>query len=272
MQRNTWRLWISYLGTNFAGFQKQPNKKTVESDLQEAIFKLTAQTPILIAAGRTDAGVHARGQVLSCTFESKFDSRTLPIALSHFLGPDICVYRADSMPEVFDAKRQSIGKRYVYRINSSGQLHPFNHLFTWDLRQKLDLEAMQKAARYLIGEHDFESFRSVHCVAAHARRYIWKIDLKSGEILEIDLRGNAFCHNMVRIIVGTLVDVGLGKLNLEDIPLILAQKDRSKAGRTAPPQGLTLEAVYYPDDLSQAKIPFDAVFPRYPITKESWPC
>ena len=269
MQRNTWRLWISYIGTDFAGFQKQPNQKTVESALQEAIFKLTAQTPVLTAAGRTDAGVHARGQVVSCTFESKFDSRTLPIALSHFLGPDICVYRADIMPEVFDAKRQSIGKRYVYRINSSGRLNPFNHLFSWDLRQELNLSAMQEAAGYLIGEHDFESFRSVHCVAAHARRYLWRV-LPSAT--EIDLRGNAFCHNMVRIIVGTLVDVGLGKLKPEDIPIILAKKDRTQAGRTAPACGLTLEEVYYPDNLLEADIPADAIFPRYPITKESWPC
>ncbi|MEI6789672.1 MAG: tRNA pseudouridine(38-40) synthase TruA [Myxococcaceae bacterium] len=282
MQLKTWRLWISYLGTDFVGFQKQPGQRSIESALQEALLKLTAQTPILTGAGRTDAGVHARGQVVSCSFESRFDYRTLPIALSHYLGPAICVYQADEMPTKFDAKRQSIGKRYVYRINALGKLHPFKNLYTWDLRQKLDLAAMREAATYLIGEHDFESFRSVHCVAAHAKRYVWKIgDLTPGpspetgegnSTLEIDIRGNAFCHNMVRIIVGTLVEVGLGKLKPMDIPVILAKRDRTQAGRTAPAHGLTLEEVYYPDNLKQAEIPEGAIFPRYPVTRESWPC
>ncbi len=270
MQRKTWRLWVSYLGTHFAGYQKQPGLNTIEASLQEALLKLTGQTPLLTPAGRTDAGVHARGQVISCTFESYFDSRTLPPALSHFVGPDICVYRADEMPDVFNAKRQSIGKRYVYRISQSGRLHPFNRLFAWDLRQKLDLNAMQKAADFLIGEHDFESFRSVNCVAEHARRMIWLIRITPE--VHIDIRGNAFCHNMVRIIVGTLVEVGLGKLAPADIPNILAKRDRTLAGQTAPPHGLSLEEVYYPDDLSTAEIPSGAVFPRYPVSPESWPC
>lgn len=273
MQLRTWRLWMSYLGTDFVGFQKQPGQRSIESALQEALLKLTSLTPTLIVAGRTDAGVHARGQVVSCSFESRFDSKTLPPALSHFLGQNICVYRADSMPEIFDAKKQSIGKRYVYRINQSGQFYPFNHRYAWDLRQRLDLKAIQKAAAVLIGEHDFESFRSVHCVASHARRYVWMIRIKENlENLEIDIRGNAFCHNMVRIIVGTLVEVGLGRLSPDDMSVILAQKDRTVAGRTAPPHGLCLEEVYYPDDLSQAEIPKGAIFPRYPVTTESWPC
>lgn len=270
MQPKTWRIWLSYMGTRFAGFQKQPDLETVESAVQDALFKLTGYAPVLTAAGRTDAGVHARGQVISCTLESELDSRTLPRGLSHFLGPDICAYRADEMPISFDAKRQSVGKRYVYRINLEGRLHPFNRLFAWDVRQKLNLEAMQEAANYLVGEHDFESFRSVHCVAAHAKRYIWMIKITPE--VHIDIRGNAFCHNMVRIITGTLVDVGLGKLSPKDVLEILSKRDRKLAGRTAPPHGLSLEEVYYPDNLEQAEIPEGAVFPRYPVTKESWPC
>lgn len=270
MQLKTWRLWVSYLGTNFAGFQKQPDLNTVESVLQDALFKLTGQTPVLTAAGRTDAGVHARGQVISCSFESRFDSRTLPLGLSHFAGPDISVYRADEMPFNFDAKRQSIGKRYVYRVSRFGALVPFNRLFAWDIRKNLDLKAMQEAANFLIGEHDFESFRSVHCVAAHAKRYVWMIRITPE--LHVDIRGNAFCHNMVRVIVGTLVEVGLGKLSPADIPAILAKRDRVEAGRTAPAHGLSLEEVYYPDNLEHAEIPEGAIFPRYPVTKESWPC
>lgn len=270
MQPKTWRLWVSYLGTSFAGYQQQPGLLTVESSIQEAFFKLMGHKPILTSAGRTDAGVHARGQVISCSFESRFDSRTLPLALSHFLAPDICVYRADEMHEKFDAKRQSIGKRYVYRISQAGRLHPFNRLFAWDLRQPLDLQAMQQAADLLMGEHDFDSFRSVHCVAEHARRYLWMIRVTPE--VHIDIRGNAFCHNMVRIIVGTLVEVGLGKRSTEDMLRVLEAKDRRLAGQTAPPHGLSLEEVYYPDILEHAEIPEGAVFPRYPVTPESWPC
>ena len=269
MQPKTWRIWLSYMGTRFAGFQKQPDLETVESAVQEALFKLTAQTPVLTPAGRTDAGVHARGQVISCTFESELDSRTLPRGLSHFLGPDLCVYRADEMPASFDAKRQSIGKRYVYRINLEGRLYPFNRLFAWDVRQKLNLEAMQEAANYLVGEHDFESFRSAQCQAEHARRYVWMVDIQSvAGGIEIDIRGNAFCHNMVRIIVGTLVDVGLAKLSPDKIEEILSRRNRLLAGRTAPARGLCLQEVYYPDTLQDAKIPEGACFPRYPIVQE----
>ncbi|MBL4818329.1 MAG: tRNA pseudouridine(38-40) synthase TruA [Deltaproteobacteria bacterium] len=269
----SWRVWISYLGTRFSGSQHQQGLDTIESCFAEAFEQLLGKVPALVFAGRTDAGVHASGQVMSCTFESRFDERTLPLALSHCLGPDINVWRADEISSRFNAKRHSVGKRYVYRISSSTRALPFERLFTWHLRQALDLEAMQKAARYLIGEHDFESFRSSQCVAPHARRTIWKIDVKNkDEHIEIDIRGNAFCHNMVRIIVGTLVEVGQGKIPPKQMEAILKAKDRSKAGRTAPPHGLSLDEVYYPDNLTQAEIPENSRFPRFPVTKESWPC
>lgn len=265
----TWRLWVSYLGTHFAGFQHQPGLKTIESALQEAFVNLMGYAPVLTVAGRTDAGVHARGQVVSCTFESRLDAQTLPKALTHFLRPDITVYRADQMPAEFDAKRQSIGKRYVYRLSPSPRELPFDNLFAWHINDKLDLKSMQEAANYLVGDHDFESFRSSQCVAEHARRYIWRIAIEGHHI---DIRGNAFCHHMVRIMVGTLVDVGLGKMPPEKVAETLAARDRTRAGRTAPAHGLSLEEVYYPDNLEHAGIPKGAVFPRYPVTHESWPC
>jgi tRNA pseudouridine38-40 synthase len=288
-QSKTWRLWVSYLGTSFHGFQKQPGQPSIEQAFLAAFERLIGYAPEITPAGRTDSGVHARGQVVSCTFESRFDSRTLPLALSHLLGPDIAVYRADEMPEIFNARFHAIGKRYVYRISQNMRAHPFEHAYTWHVASPLNLEAMQEAANYLVGEHDFESFRSSSCVAEHARRYLWKIKIplnppfSKGEILppfakggpggiSIDIRGNAFCHNQVRIITGTLVEVGLGKYSPERVKEILLAKDRTLAGRTAPAHGLTLEEVYYPDDLSRAEIPEGAKFPRYPVTNETWPC
>ncbi len=279
-QSKTWRLWVSYLGTSFHGFQKQPGQPSVEQAFLTAFERLIGYAPEITPAGRTDSGVHARGQVISCTFESRFDSRTLPLALSHVLGPDISVYRADEMPEAFNARFHAIGKRYVYRISQNTRVHPFEHKYTWHVASALNLEAMQQAANYLVGEHDFESFRSSSCMAEHARRYIWKIAVSplstgwrgvGGEV-SVDIRGNAFCHNQVRIITGTLVEVGLGKYSPERVKEILLAKDRTLAGRTAPAHGLTLEEVYYPDDLSSAEIPEGARFPRYPVTNETWPC
>ncbi|MBH1989344.1 MAG: tRNA pseudouridine(38-40) synthase TruA [Myxococcaceae bacterium] len=270
MQLNTWRLWISYLGTQYAGYQHQPGLETIESKLSDAFEQLLGERPRLTPAGRTDAGVHARGQVVSCQFYSRFDERTLPAALSHFVGPNIKVYRADRMHVGFDAKRQSIGKRYVYRISQQAKLNPFNRLFAWDIRQPLNLEAMQEAANYLVGDHDYESFRSVHCTAEHARRYLWLIRITPE--VHIDIRGNAFCHNMVRIMVGTLVEVGMGKRDAQDLCRIRDSRDRQLAGPTAPAHGLSLEEVYYPDTLSHAELPLDATFPRFPVTPETWPC
>ncbi len=267
--KSTWRLWLAYDGTRYCGWQFQPGQMSVESVLQKALLELTGQTISLTVAGRTDAGVHARGQVVSCEFESRFDEKKMILALASKLPLDVAVWRADIMSAGFNAKRHSIGKRYVYRIYQSLAKDPFSYQTHWHLRRQLNVEAMQAAAQHFVGEHDFESFRSAHCEAEHARRYLWAVDVTSANnLIEIDVRGNAFCHNMIRIIVGTLVEVGLGRLPATSIPLIIDGKDRNLSGRTAPARGLFLEAVYYPDDLTAANIPADACFPRYPVTKE----
>ena len=268
----TWRLWVAYLGTPYVGWQKQPGLPSIESALQEAFLQLTSMSPELVAAGRTDSGVHAQGQVVSCRFESRFDSHKLRLALSSALPRQISVWKADEMPHGFHAKRQSIGKRYLYRIHPGPTSSPFSWETSWHIRQPLDLQAMQEAAAFFIGEHDFESFRSANCQAAHARRYIWQVELSIDKnLIVVDIRGNAFCHNMVRIMVGTLVDVGYGKIKPHDVKSILEAKDRTLAGKTAPPHGLTLDTIYYPDDLTSSNIPKDAKFPRYPVTKDTLP-
>src|SRR3989338_2471737 len=137
-ERKTWRIYLSYLGTRFAGFQKQPGLESIESSLERAFFELIGQAVDLTVAGRTDSGVHAKGQVISCHFKSRFTEHNLPPALSHFVEPDISVYRADIMSDCFDAKRHAVGKRYLYHINTSGRPYPFVHATSWDIRQKLD--------------------------------------------------------------------------------------------------------------------------------------
>lgn len=266
------RFHMAYRGDNFSGFQTQANARTVQEELQQALRIITGQSLILKTAGRTDAGVHAEGQVASCELFTTMSLRQLTLALLTKLPSDMSVWRIDKLPLGFDARRHSVGKQYIYRLSQGLIPDLCVRERSWHIRTPLDMEAMQAGAGFLLGEHDFESFRSVLCGAAHAIRYIWHIGLKRrGSLIEIDIRGNAFCLNMVRIIVGTLVDVGRGKLKPEDVGIILAARDRRKASMTAKAQGLTFNRVYYPDDLSEADIPAGIVFPRFPVSKDSWP-
>ncbi len=217
------------------------------------------------AAGRTDAGVHARGQLVSSTFASRVPPEKMVLALGSQLPDDLSVLEAAVVDASFDAKRTSIGKRYVYRVHAAIPRDPFAGAFRWHVRGKIDVEQMARAAPALVGEHDYESFRSALCDAAHARRCLWKVEIKASlPLIEIEVRGNAFCRNMVRIIAGTLVDVGRGRFAADAIPQILAARDRTRAGITAPPEGLTLEEVYLPSDGVRAGIPDGVVFPGWP--------
>lgn len=268
----TWRLTLAYHGGRFAGWQAQPGERTVQQELERALAVLAGGPVGARVAGRTDAGVHARGQVVSCRFSSSVSQRRMVLALNANLPDDISVLAAEEMPAAFDAKRHSVGKRYLYRVLTSAARDPFDGGTSWHVKGALDVAAMQAGAAFLVGEHDFESFRSVHCDAAHARRYLWLVGVRqAGERVLIEVRGNAFCRNQVRIIAGTLTDVGRGRHAPEDVQRMLAARDRTKAGVTAPAHGLFLEEVYYPDALAHAAIPPGAVFPRYPVTPETWP-
>lgn len=265
------RLHISYVGTDFSGFQAQDNARTVEAELKKAIFAVTGQDVKVNVAGRTDAGVHARGQVVSIQLNTRLLPRQLTLALSANLPKDVSVWRIDQMPLGFDARRQSVGKRYVYRISQGLVADPFLAKNALHVRESLDVDAMATAAKYFEGEHDFSSFRGSLCNAAHAVRFIWQVGVKKlDSLIEIDVRGNAFCLNMVRIMVGTLIEVGKKKRVPEDVMRALLGKDRRLAGVTAKAHGLTLERVYYPDDLASADIPATATFPRFPVSDRSW--
>lgn len=268
----TWRLWVSYDGENYCGFQSQDNGSTIQERIEAALFKLIKTTTAICVAGRTDSGVHARAQAVSCRFTSSFDSRKLVLALASQLPKDIRIWRADEMPHDFNARSHSVGKRYLYTIDTALTSDVFLGKTRWNLGRKLNVESMHQAAQLLVGEHDFESFRAAGCTAAHARRYIWHLSVCRAEnLVRVEIRGNAFCYNMVRIIVGTLVHVGLAKLTPDSIMKIMAARDRRFASQTAPAHGLCFDEVYYPDSLEHAQIPPQAQFPRFPVSTMSWP-
>lgn len=268
----TWRLVVAYRGAAFAGFAAQRGARTVQGELERALSALAGEPVRVRGAGRTDAGVHARGQVVSARFASRVPAEKMVLACNSQLADDLAVVRADQPFEVFDAKRFSVGKRYVYRVHTEAWHDPFAGATSWHVRKPLDVDAMAEAAAAFVGELDFESFRSQHCDAAHARRYLWMSEVRrAGHSIEYEVRGNAFCRHMVRCLAGTLVDVGRGRFAPADMTRVLAARDRTVAGVTAPAQGLTLEEVYYPDALAHAGIPEDARFPGFPVTAEDWP-
>lgn len=256
---------VAYHGGSFQGWQKQSGQRTVQGCLEAALSKLCDEPVLVRAAGRTDAGVHARGQLVSTTITSRVRPDKMVLALNAQLDPDLSVLSADIVDDGFDARRDSIAKRYVYRVHHAVPHDPFMGPFRWHVRGRIDVDKMQRAARDLVGELDFESFRSVHCDAAHAVRFIWKVDVTTaGPEIAIEVRGNAFCRNMVRIMAGTLVDIGRGRIAEGAIPGILAARKREAAGITAPPEGLTMEEVYLVEDAVRAGIPAGARFPGWP--------
>jgi tRNA pseudouridine38-40 synthase len=266
--RHTWKFVVAYHGARFQGWQKQADQRTVQGVIEAALEKLAGEPVHAQAAGRTDAGVHARGQLVSATFSSRVPPDKMVFALNSQLDDDVSVLSADVVADGFDARRDSIAKRYVYRVHHAVAHDPFFGSIRWHVRGALDVAAMQRAARDLVGDHDYESFRSVHCDARHARRHLWKVDVvDDGPELRIEVRGNAFCRNMVRIIAGTLVDVGRGRIASDAMPAILQAKKREAAGITAPAHGLTMEEVYLAGDAARAGIPADARFPGWPPTE-----
>ena len=272
MESSSYRLWIAYNGASFSGFQSQKNSLAVQDCLNEAFRQIIKQEVVLTAAGRTDSGVHANSLAVSVDLATNLSPTNLTLALATKLDKKISVFRIDKFPLGFNARTQSIGKKYIYRIYQGLVPDPFLYDTSLHIRKSLCEKSMQEEANYLIGEYDFSSFRAKYCNASHAIRYIWHLKItRVNNILEIDVRGNAFCLNIVRIIVGTLIQVGLKKLFPSDIKNILEKKDRRFAGPTAKACGLFFDQVYYPDDLSQALIPDNAVFPRYPVNKNTWP-
>ncbi len=241
------KLLIEYDGTNYQGWQVQPKGPTVQGVLEQKLSLITGETVHLIGSGRTDSGVHAFEQVANFKTKSQLDVRSVQKALNSLLPPDVVIQRAEEVEEDFHARKAAMGKVYEYRILNRDIRSAFRHGYAWHIPQKLDLEEMKKATRILIGEHDFSSFRSVGTPTRTAIRKIiraeWKRD-RDG-FLRFEIEATGFLKQMVRAIVGTLVEVGKGKIDSEGFQKILDSKDRKKAGPTAPAHGLFLKEVKY---------------------------
>ncbi len=243
----TWKLTIEYDGTDFCGWQRQPNGPTVQAALEDALSRLHAgETVAATAAGRTDAGVHARGQVVSCKTSRVMPANAYERGVNTYLPSSVAVRRVEHAPEGFDARRWARGKRYVYRILRSRFRSPLRDRYTWQVHQKLNVEAMREAAQLLLGNHDFASFRAANCEAPTTVREMTRVEIvEEGEELVLTYEATAFLKQMVRSLTGTLWEVGTGKRDPASIGQLLRVPDRGQAGPTAPPQGLCLEEVFY---------------------------
>lgn len=243
------KLTVEYNGTNYVGFQKQPNGKSIQDELEKALSTLLGHEVEVTGSGRTDAGVHAWGQVVN--FQTSVDMICFKVRWSTngILPDDIVVKGCDEVRRDFDARRDATGRVYKYFILN--RLYPsafFSH-FTYFLARKLNLIAMRDAAKYLVGEHDFSAFCTTDGNGGNVRR-IERVEIFHEEdivedLVSIHVEGQAFLHNMVRIISGTLIEVGLGNMTPERVGEILESKDRKEAGPTAPAKGLVLVEVKY---------------------------
>lgn len=241
------RLVVAYDGTDFHGFAKQVDQRTVAGVLKDALERVVRGEVELACAGRTDAGVHAWGQVVSFAVDPNTDLARLRTSLNGMLGPEVVVRDASLAPEDFDARHSAQWRSYQYTIVNRPVADPFRARYAWHVPAPLDLRALRLGADPFVGEHDFASFsRKGPAGSTQVRRVTasaW-VDLGSG-ILRYDIRANAFCWQMVRSIVGTLVEVGAGKKRPGDILSIMRAGDRAAAGQVAPPQGLSLWEVGY---------------------------
>jgi tRNA pseudouridine38-40 synthase len=241
------KLVLEYDGSNYVGWQIQQNGPSVQGRVQRALQELLELPVSVSAAGRTDAGVHATGQVVAFDSPKNLPSKAYWMGLNGLLPDDIAVVSAEEVDPAFDPRRWARGKRYRYRLSNRRSRSPMRRHTHWEIFQPLNLAAMQEAVGVLVGTHDFSGFRASDCQAMHAVRKVTKAELSGtpGEEVAFVIEGTAFLKHMVRNIMGSLAEVGRGKEPPGYIADILKHGDRTRAGQTAPPQGLTLEAVFY---------------------------
>ncbi len=246
----TIKLTIEYDGTNYCGWQIQPAGISIQGEISKAVRKMTSEENHVIGASRTDAGVHAMGQV------AHFRTRTMipPVGfmrgINSVLNADIAVVAAEGATAGFNAQKDAVSKLYRYLVLNSDAPSALLSNRCWHIREKLNLNAMKKASKYLIGKHDFKSFQAAGSSAKDAVRRIERIELSSATldgrpVFSIEITGNGFVYHMVRNIVGTLVSIGRGRLDPSDMLKILKARERKRAGVTAPAHGLYLVCVSY---------------------------
>lgn len=245
MQR--YKCVIAYDGTDFSGYQIQPNKRTVQRELEAALAKIHKDNEVKVfASGRTDAGVHAKGQVIHFDSPLLISADRWEAALNACLPRDISVFSVEKVSESFHARFSAVGKEYRYFLYLASKRDPFRRNYAYQYPFPLDLEAMKAAGRYLLGTHDFTSFCSAKTEVEDKIRTISEIHFSlEGDLLTIQFIGSGFLYNMVRILVGTLLETGSGSRSPETIPELLLKKDRRLAGKTAPAYGLYLWQVFF---------------------------
>ncbi len=240
------KLTIEYDGKDFNGWQKQPNKLNIQGTIEQAIKMVTKEDIELIASGRTDAGVHALGQVANFKTNSKIPIDKIPVAINSNLKKSIRIKNAEEVEERFHSRLTCKRKTYRYIINNSFEGTAIYRNLETHIPIKLDVYKMQKAIKFFEGEHDFKAFKASGTSSKSSIRTIYEGNVYEKEDrIYIELTGNGFLYNMVRIISGTLVDVGMGKILPEEIQEIIKEGKRERAGKTLPPQGLYLVKVEY---------------------------
>lgn len=243
----TLRLDLSYQGAGFAGWATQPGRRTVQEELEGALQTLLRAPAALSAAGRTDAGVHALGQVASLECEAAPD-RDLRRSLNGLTGDDLVVHGAGPAADGFDARRDALSRTYCYRLRATALPSPFERGLALWWPHRLDLDALRACAATLVGAHDFTAFTPTQTDHVRFERQIYRAEWRTtGAVLEFWIEADAFMRRMVRVLVGTMLEVGEGRRDLEDFRRLLEGAPREAAGDTARPHGLYLASVRYPD-------------------------
>lgn len=241
------KMTISYDGSRYKGFQRlKDNDMTIQGKIESVISKMTGEDIEIIASGRTDMGVHAYNQVANFKTKSDLSLKKMKSYLYEYLPEDIVVHNIEEVDDRFHSRYNAKSKVYLYKIYNAEVHDPFLRKYTSHIPKKLDVDLMKEASKYLIGEHDFTSFASSKSKKKSHVRTINSIDIvQKNDLIEIYVDGDGFLYNMVRIIVGTLIEVGNGTIAIEDIENIIKNGDRTKAGKCVAPNGLILEKVYY---------------------------
>lgn len=243
------RLVVEYEGTDYVGWQAQTNGPSIQVTLERALSKFLGESVRVTSAARTDSGVHAQRQVVCFDTERDLPLKAYWMGLGNSLPPDIAIADAAYVDPQFDPRRWCNGKIYRYLISNRRAYSALRRRTHWQVFQPLDVEKMQEAAKLLVGRHDFSAFRAADCQAGHAIRALQRVNVNgaSGDEIAFFVEGTAFLKHMVRNIVGTLVEVGRGRQSPDWVTTVLESKDRTRAGPTAPPHGLTLMEVLYGD-------------------------
>lgn len=241
------KLTIQYDGRRYKGWQRLgKGENTIQGRIEQVISEMASRPVEIIGASRTDAGVHALGQVANVKLPEDFHETKLANVLNHQLPPDISILSVDLVPDSFHARFDAKEKTYLYRIWNNHRSHPFMRRYSMHVRKILDIDEMRKAAIHFLGEHDFTAYSNSRVHKKKTVRTVYALDIEPKDgFIDIRIRGNGFLYNMVRKIVGTLIEIGMGEKKADEVPSIILSRDRALTGRMAEPQGLYLEKIGY---------------------------